>query len=1043
MLDRDDVQDRGDGTRVEAVAPGGEARRRLRQLIDELKGGSPLAPVTVVVPSMPAGVTLRRWLVRTGRGIGGVRFVTLDELASSLAPIDRPPLTPTVRAELARLSLDEATDGPLAAVADAASTVEAAGRTFDRLRRSVGDGEATLDALVAAGGIAADVAQAYRRFRARCTGYADPVDRLVAATANVREGATRVGPTVVHLPGALAPAESDLLRALSEVGELHVLVPATGDVIADAGTEAAWRPFRTGLRLPDVGRLRVPDLVIEAPDATEEARAATRRVLELLEDGIAADDIAVAYGAVEPYAAIVRDALTRAGVPFHGPDGTTLGRTAVGTTLLALLAWYEEDVERAGLVDWLHAVPVQVDGEPAPVKRWEQLSAEANVTRQRRHWDRRLAALARRAEDEAAAGSDRAERCLAEAQDARAMRSYVLDLIDRLGVPADLTWTGWASWALDLVDHTLGDPDGEHETLARDAVADLARLDGLADGSVRAVDRTAFVAALRRVLDRPTGSVGELGRGIHVGTVDDVHDLGHGHVIIVGAVEGALPVLPAEDPLLPDRVVSSLPSPRSLATSDERGVDARRRLAVLAAAAEDLTVTWGRADRRRQRGQVPAPWLLAAVGDRLDLGRPARVGELEPTDDGWYRRLRSAQDALDARVPLDRIERRLATVAADGGDPAEHPVLHVDPVLARGLVIERTRTSEVFGVHDANVGPHEALETLLDRAQSPTALEAYGSCPRSFLYRRVLGIDATEEPREPLTMSPRDRGSIIHEVLDRYAQRCGAAETTLQERRHLMAALADEVLAEAETRWPVGRALLWQHEQAAIRAQLDVVVSVEDRLRASFGTQVTEPEVSVGDGPDDPAPTEVDLPSGRRLRFKGRIDRLDRDAAGTSTVVASDYKTGGASSFRRVAQDPVAAGTKLQAAIYALLAEDRHPGADVHAQYWSVNGDVHPGNATVGSFSLTEQRDAILAALDLISQGIADGVFPATPGDWNDFRGTYDGCAYCPYDRICAAPGERERAWERDRRSEATAPVRALHDGAHLLPVVASDGGDA
>jgi len=101
------------------------------------KRGSPLDPVTVVVPSNYAGVAARRALARRD-GVIGVTFVTIYRLAELLAgptlaesgrlPVSSPVVASAVRAALAL------EPGVFGAVAGQPATVEALRRVHRELR---------------------------------------------------------------------------------------------------------------------------------------------------------------------------------------------------------------------------------------------------------------------------------------------------------------------------------------------------------------------------------------------------------------------------------------------------------------------------------------------------------------------------------------------------------------------------------------------------------------------------------------------------------------------------------------------------------------------------------------------------------------------------------------------------------------------------------------------------------------------------------------------------------------------------------------------
>src|SRR3954462_7782384 len=118
------------GMRVQWVRYGREGAEALRAAIAAAKGGEPLTPVTVVVPSNHVGVAARRLLSSgvlgpvcgRGTGLGAVTFVTPYRLAGLLggpgwgASGRRPVSTPVIAAALrAALAEDPGVFGPVAA----------------------------------------------------------------------------------------------------------------------------------------------------------------------------------------------------------------------------------------------------------------------------------------------------------------------------------------------------------------------------------------------------------------------------------------------------------------------------------------------------------------------------------------------------------------------------------------------------------------------------------------------------------------------------------------------------------------------------------------------------------------------------------------------------------------------------------------------------------------------------------------------------------------------------------------------------------------
>src|SRR6185369_10035909 len=128
-------------SRLVLAGHGPPARELLWELIGAVRLGDPLAPVTVAVPSIYAGLSLRRDLGRRPGGLVNVRFLSLNRVAELLgAPFlaapagtaGRVPLTATHRAGAIRVALDE-TDGPFRPLATHPATTRAFAATLAEL----------------------------------------------------------------------------------------------------------------------------------------------------------------------------------------------------------------------------------------------------------------------------------------------------------------------------------------------------------------------------------------------------------------------------------------------------------------------------------------------------------------------------------------------------------------------------------------------------------------------------------------------------------------------------------------------------------------------------------------------------------------------------------------------------------------------------------------------------------------------------------------------------------------------------------------------
>lgn len=84
------------------------------------------------------------------------------------------------------------------------------------------------------------------------------------------------------------------------------------------------------------------------PDAEEEVRHAVRRLLDHLQvhPETRADRLVIAFRSATPYARLLSEQLSAAGLPFHAPRQRTLAQTIGGRTVLGLLALPDEQWSR-------------------------------------------------------------------------------------------------------------------------------------------------------------------------------------------------------------------------------------------------------------------------------------------------------------------------------------------------------------------------------------------------------------------------------------------------------------------------------------------------------------------------------------------------------------------------------------------------------------------------------------------------------------------------------------------------------------------------
>ncbi|HAM02625.1 MAG TPA: hypothetical protein DCQ30_10450 [Acidimicrobiaceae bacterium] len=631
-----------------------------------------------------------------------------------------------------------------------------------------------------------------------------------------------------------------------------------------------------------------------------------------------------------------------------------------------------------------------------PVSRWNAVSAAAGVVRGLGQWRQRLERYA--------------EREPVERDDATALADFVEDLAARAGA-APMGWAGRAEWAVDLLERFL-DPESvppwpAEQRLALSQVAGVVRglseLDAVPAASP-VVDLGRFRAAVRAELERhhldttelPGGGVGD---GVFVAPFDRARGMRFHTTVLVGLADSLVPGRGTDDALLPDEL-------RVMDASGALPVRARRheraRLdveAALAAGTERRIVLSPAVDARTGREQVPSRFLAALAGSAPLRRVDSFAGSLSS----------AGGPALSAG---ELTLRALGTWVSSGADVATSPPVLLDGALRTGIEAVRARAGRSFTRFDGLTGL--GMVTPFDPANpvSATRLETYAECPRKFLFERVLGIHERVLPEDLWRIEARNRGSLVHAVLERYvAERIAGAPRSLER----LLEIADEHLDEAAAGGLVGKALLWRIDRAAIARDLRTFHAEEgDSIPLAV-------ELSFGDDESGTAPVAVELADGRAVRFRGRADRVDRGLGGE--LVVSDYKTGRQTGIAKLGSaDPLDGGRRLQLPLYALAARQAFggDGEPVLARYWMVSAER---SATYFQLELDDRLERHFAdVVGRIARGIDQGCFPAIPGAARDT--TFENCMYCDFDRVC--PATRDRQWGAKRGAPALAPVDDL-----------------
>ncbi len=1009
------------------TAYGAPALAALADHVGRAKGGDPLAPVVVVVPTDRIGVGARRGLARAGigarSGVAGISVMTLRRLAESLAT---PPLTAAGRMPATRAVAVAAFAGLLAEApgvfGEVAGHPETA-RALARAHAELGVASPEVRSRIASTSpVATDVMRLHEAAVARLrASHYDEVDLLDTATELLGSGTVECPPVVLFLPDRLDPAQQRFVRALAGRTGVTAIVGVSGAAEGDAPVLREW----AGLLGEPGGTVEVDcpvaDAVVAATDPDDEVRAVVRDIVARLADGTPGHRICVLYGARQPYARLLAEHLAHAGVAFNGRGVRPTGERILGRALRRVLALPGNDFRRDEVMALLTDAPVRWNAKRAPATGWERLSRQAGVIRGR-DWAARLAehaarrrAAARAARDLPDANGWAGERDDRAADDAEQLAAFVRDLMSRLDTLAGAaTWTAAQEVLCALWQQVLGADDVGHlpdeERRAADSIDRIIR-------SLPTLDRvgTPFsIDALRDLvefeLDADLDRVGRVGVGVHVGPVSQGVGLDLDAVYVVGMAEGLFPPRPADDPLIPDaaRALTGgvLPTMRQRIDDQHRHFLAALAAAPAGSASQPRRVlTFPRGDLRRGGVRVPSRWLLPTLA-RL-RGRDVVATEWEPAPDETVAGLRVlpsyAGAVTSAATPgTDQEWRQRACAAGLRTD---------DPVSRRAREMRQARRTGAFTRFDGLVGAHHLLDRQTGAVLSPTSLETWFQCPHQYLVKQVLGVREVEDPEEIVQISAMDRGTLMHRVLDRFVRqaldagtqpRGGAPWSPADQER--LERIIDEEFAEEERSGRVGLAGLWEAIARGVREDL-MRFPERDHDRRRPG-QLAPSACELAFGRDGAPAVEIPLGDGRTVRIRGSIDRLDEGPRG---LVVLDYKTGKAGKYGKLAADnPTDHGRFLQLPLYATAARQRlgRPDAPTEVAYWFITRAER--YKPLGYRVSDETEHAVRAVLRVAVDGIGAGLFPPRPKEHS--KGYT--CPYCDPDGLGErVPVERFERW--------------------------------
>ncbi|MGH7965138.1 MAG: PD-(D/E)XK nuclease family protein, partial [Candidatus Binatia bacterium] len=585
------------------------------------------------------------------------------------------------------------------------------------------------------------------------------------------------------------------------------------------------------------------------------------------------------------------------------------------------------------------------------------------------------------------------------------------------------TWQGWAEQIVQLL--RLYVSPTAHSAQLEEALGHLGQLDLLGE-QISLKEWYRGVAATLATTPVATGE--EV--GVFIGDLLAARGVQFRAVIIPDLVEGCFPQAARQDPLLLDSerqhlgevLLCDLPQHSRLNEAERLWFTLATQSAV-----DRLVLTYSRFDQVGGHAQVPSFYLLRVI-EALS-GQPASFADL----DEWV--VRVPLTPFSAGPPskaIDALEFHLASVeqALTEGSPTPLAYLPtVAPFFSHALYAARQRcdTPELTAC-DGMIEDGRVRDLLKQRffpagtVLSASALETYARCPFHYFLNTVLGLTAREEPERVLTVQPRERGALLHNILHDFFVRLrqdGRFPLALQDRGALgllLKQVAEEHFQIFARTKATGFRLLWELEQERMQERLAVLLAqaceaggdfLPVTFEARFGTDVADEQETFFPA----TPVRFLLENGEEIGLRGRIDRVDLSADRQHARVL-DYNTG------RPIRGYFAGGMALQLPLYMFAARALRPELTwLSAEYVYVDhlsrGSALRCTPDTWPESLATLRQIVTALV----QGMQAGWFFPAP----------EACNPCPFSVICGTQvAARAACKQNDPRLEWLRQVRTI-----------------
>ena len=747
---------------------------------------------------------------------------------------------------------------------------------------------------------------------------------------------------------------------------------------------------------------------VRASGEENEIRAALRSILR---DRTTTDRAEVVYTTREPYLPLAYELTSEYDIPATFAEGIATTFTRPGQTAIAFLEWIAGDFASMHLQRVARAGAIRTGDVIAP-SPFARVLREALIGWGRDRYRVRLEAYIAAAERKLARTDSevRAENMKREV----ARRREALRIAEEMiGIGEG---EGLAASALKFVDRfaaVKNEIDAMALAALRTLLRELATLEsGGPPYSRIQIDRLRdAVAATHVAASNPRPGY------LHVAPIRAGGWSGRDRLFAVGLDDTKHPGAGLQDPIVLDAersILNASITPRHLdllGDTPARNSARLKRLFERASHAQ-WTMSYADLDLRDRRAHFPSK-------DLLDSFRVA-----SSDSDATYEQLTgeaASAGFLDEDVPLSQSEWWLSERFLRGRLDLRPDVLAAHPGIAEGERARAARESDAITEWDGkvNVKPDEIDPRLSGRVISASQMERMAKCPFGWFVERVLGIAPIEDltREQDQWLDPRGFGLLVHEVLEStMIEICDAKETpSFAQHLHRM----HEIATEAAERWrdevPPATETAFIRQRDEVMTVCEVFLKTEEQRCKLVVPRYFEAPFGFEDADESPIgiiePLRISLGSGREVKLRGQIDRVDQILS-TGGWQVWDYKT--SSLFEYTSVWRLQAGKKLQHVIYTRALESM---LRAHGLSGNVECAGYYFPTTKGGGARIERQCApgeLEQALNLLFDVIGRGWFPLPDAG---------ACDFCEFPEICGNRNQAAIRMARKQNANATDPA--------------------